>query len=310
MRYRFPSLNALRIFEAVMRRGSIRQAADELCLTPQAVSQQLKMLETTLGQKLFQRTMRSLVPTDASVTLYRHVEEGFESITTGISRIQRTPEDRQLFLYVSPYFATSYLIPNLARFTDAMPDLDLRMAVGVEMIELDDKIDAVIHWDYGGNTSFVEVPLFDDLKVLVISPALKAKIPLDKPEDLLNHTAVLPLATNSLWADVLGLLDVPARASRRTLSFHTHDAMVKAIDAGLGVGFLSYLDAVRGIERGELIAPFGVDLLQKLPPHKTPRFSLLRNRNGNPSDTLLRFVDWLLEDVCREEIVGYPSKCR
>jgi len=60
MHYRLPPLNTLRIFEAIYRHGSIRKAASELCLTPQAVSQQLKILETSLGQQLFRRTIRSL----------------------------------------------------------------------------------------------------------------------------------------------------------------------------------------------------------------------------------------------------------
>src|SRR5690606_2435957 len=62
MRYRFPPLNSLKIFEAVLRRGSIRQAAEELCLTPQAVSQQLKQLEAFVGQALFVRGVRNITP--------------------------------------------------------------------------------------------------------------------------------------------------------------------------------------------------------------------------------------------------------
>jgi len=294
-----------------MRRGSIRQAAEELCLTPQAVSQQLKQLEAHLEQALFQRNIRSLTPTQAAHTLYDHVRDGLDRFSQGISAVQTASAAQQLYLYVSPYFATEFLVPRLGQFTALFPGIDFRMAVGVDLIELDDRgMDAAIHWDYGGNGNYVETPLIDDLKVLVASPSLLERIPLNSPNDLLRHSVITSLVSNSLWQDTLDLLHVKERPTQPVMLLHTHAAMMEAILAGLGVGFISYADAVREIAAGRLIAPYGIDLLKQLPLEKTPRFTLLIKPDRKHSPLLKQFAAWLLDYVCTDDIAGYPSKCR
>ncbi|MBV7486511.1 LysR substrate-binding domain-containing protein [Bordetella sp. BOR01] len=311
MRYRLPPLNTLRIFEAIMRRGSIRQAAEELCLTPQAVSQQLKQLEAHLEQPLFQRNIRSLTPTQAANTLHAHVQGGLDRFADGVNAIQTSRATQQLYLYVSPYFATEFLVPKLGNFTASHPNIDFRMAVGVDLVELDERgMDAAIHWDYGGNTEYVETPLIDDLKVLVATPGLLERLPLRTPADLLKHSVVTSLVANTLWDDTLDLLGVPERASQPLLLLHTHAAMMEAVLAGLGVGFISYADAVREVGAGRLVSPYGMDLLKQLPAKKMPRFSLLIKPDRKNSPLLQQFARWLLDYVCAEAVVGYASQCR
>jgi len=304
-------LNSLRIFEAVMRHGSIRQAAGELCLTPQAVSQQLKQLEAHLEQQLFQRDVRSLKPTAAAHTFYMHVRDGLDRFADGVQAVQVSPERPRLSLYVSPYFATEFLVPRLGQFTAATPDLDLRMAVGVEPVDLDaQNLDAAIHWHYQAPAGFAEVPLLDDLKVLVATPSLLERQPVDTPRDLLSHNVISSLVANSLWEDTLNLLDVHERSTQSIMRLHTHAAMMEAVLAGLGVGFISYADAVRGVAAGRLVAPFGMDLLKRLAPRQMPRFSLLVRPDQHYSPVLRQFTRWLLEDVCTEAVTGYVSTCR
>ncbi|MFC4277194.1 LysR substrate-binding domain-containing protein [Achromobacter aloeverae] len=311
MRYRLPPLNTLRIFEAVMRHGSIRQAAGELCLTPQAVSLQLKQLESHLDQQLFQRTARSLTPTAAATQFYKHVRDGLDRFADGVDAIQPAPAKQRLYLYVSPYFATEFLVPRLGRFTSSVPDIDVRMAIGVELDEFNHKgLEAAIHWSYGATPDFVETPLVDDLKVLVATPRLLERLPVQTPEDLLKHSVVVPLVANSLWEDTLKLLGVTQRASQPIMMLHTHAAMMEAVLADLGVGFISYADAVRGVDAGRLVAPFGMDLLKQLPAGRIPRFSLLVRPDRRHSPILMQFTRWLLDEVCTEGVAGYASKCR
>ncbi len=311
MRYRLPPLNTLRIFEAVMRHGSIRQAAGELCLTPQAVSLQLKQLESHLEQQLFQRSARSLTPTAAARQFYKHVRDGLDRFTEGVEAIQPEPAKQRLYLYVSPYFATEFLVPRLGRFTASVPDIDVRMAIGVELDEFNNKgLEAAIHWSYGAPPDFVETPLIDDLKVLVATPSLLQRLPVKEPRDLLKHSIVTPLVANSLWEDTLKLLGVQERPSQPIMMLHTHAAMMEAVLADLGMGFISYADAVRGVHAGRLVAPFGMDLLKQLPVGHIPRFSLLVRPDRGHSPILMQFTRWLLEEVCTEAVVGYPSACR
>jgi len=311
LRYRLPPLNTLRIFEAVMRHGSIRQAAAELCLTPQAVSLQLKQLESYLDQQLFLRSARSLTPTAAASRFHDYVREGLDRFAIGVRAIQPAPAKQLFSLYVSPYFATEFLVPRLGQFTSMVPDIDVRMAIGVDLDEFGSKnVEAAIHWNYGASPDFIETPLIDDLKVLVATPSLLASIPINEPRDLLKHSVVTPLVANSLWEDTLKLLGVHERPTHPIMMLHTHAAMMEAVLANLGVGFISYADAVREIDVGRLVAPFGTGLLQQLPAGHMPHFSLLVKPDRSHSPILSLFTRWLLDEVCTEEVVGYPSKCR
>jgi len=309
MHYRLPPLNTLRVFEAIHRHGSIRRAAAELCLTPQAISQQLKILESSLGQQLFKRSIRSLASTEAADRLYGFVKSGLDQFAAGVIEVTGKPTKQSLYLHVSPYFATHYLVRNLGNFTANFPELEFRMSVGVEMVDLDHQgIDAAIHWGYGGSTTLTEIPLIDDLKVLAASPSLLAQKPINTREDLLQHNLVLPLAKNSLWPDLLEMLGLEVQENRPVLRLHTHDAMLEATLAGLGIGFVSYLDAVKHIEAGQLVAPLGLDLLRHLPLEKTPRFFLCVKEGRPISPVLKLFIEWLREYVCQPEVIGYEPR--
>lgn len=307
MRHRLPPLNTLRVFEAIYRRGSIRQAADELCLTPQAISQQLKILEASLGHELFDRGVRSLTPTEAAQLLYEPIKRGFETLTQGVQAVTSRGTRKTLFLHVSPYFATHYLIRNLGNFTAEFPEVDVRMSMGVEMPDLQG-IDAAIQWGYGGVPHLSETPLVEDLKVLVAAPSLMAKSPLSQPQDLLRHNLVLPLAKNTLWHDTLELLGVEEGSKQPVLQFHTHDAMLEATLAGLGVSFVSYLDALSHIDAGHLVAPFGAELLVQLPLERTPRFFLYTRPERRDNPLIKRFAEWVQEYVCQPEVIGFRSR--
>ncbi|MDQ2140857.1 LysR substrate-binding domain-containing protein [Alcaligenaceae bacterium C4P045] len=311
MRYRFPPLNSLKIFEAVLRRGSIRQAAEELCLTPQAVSQQLKQLEAFVGQALFVRGVRNITPTKAATALGERVRHAFDEIAEGLSATRHAQGEKSLRLYVSPYFATTYLVPNLRAFTERYAGMKLNMGVGVEMIDLDANtdVDAIIHWTYGAGKDLIETPLIEDRKVLAVSTELASRMPVRTPQDVLTHMLVVPTVANHLWEDTFRLLGLADHALPPVMAFSSHAAMLEATLAGLGVGLVSHKDALKEIASGRLIAPFGVDLLAGLSYEQTPRFSLFHRKESANLDVITDFKDWLLDAVCRDDVIGYPSRC-
>ena len=312
MPLQLPPLSSLRVFEVIMRRGSIRQAADELCLTPQALSQRLKLLESHLGQPLFERGASHLVPTLAANVLIGHVREGLDAFQRGLGDIQRYSATQRLAVRASPYFATQYLAPSLGKLTASMPNIDFQMSVGIDLVEPDGKeIDATIIWGYGGNKKFIEVPLVDDLKVVVVAPSLMRKTPIVTVKDIQAHPVVLPSkAAWYLWAEALQLLDIQARADQKMVCMETNASTVEAVCAGAGVGLVSYAIAVAKIAEGALMAPFGLELLQQLPEAKTPRFSILYEERHAARSVVDAFTQWLLADVCSEAAMGFRSKCR
>ena len=112
---RLPPLNALRVFHAVAQHKSFRQAADELLVTPQAVGQQIKLLEDTLQVTLFERKGRSIELTESAILLSHYIKAGFEEFSEGVRRVTKSAYRDRINLNASPYFATSdYPLPRLS----------------------------------------------------------------------------------------------------------------------------------------------------------------------------------------------------
>jgi LysR family glycine cleavage system transcriptional activator len=130
---RLPPLNALRVFWVVMRKGSFRAAADDLLVTPQAVSQQIKLLEDILAVPPFEPKARIVLPTEPAILLSHYVQAGFDEFTEGVNRVTKSTRRSRININVSPYFATRLLIERLERFRNKMPAADLRPTAKVEM---------------------------------------------------------------------------------------------------------------------------------------------------------------------------------
>src|SRR5690242_9896824 len=118
---RLPSLNAVKAFEAAARSKSFTRAAEELFVTPGAVSQQVKALETELGLKLFHRERQRLVITAAGREYLVVIREALDQIALGTERLVRRQHAGVLTVSVSPDFAAKWLVNRLGRFAEALP---------------------------------------------------------------------------------------------------------------------------------------------------------------------------------------------
>ncbi|GAB2819653.1 LysR substrate-binding domain-containing protein [Comamonas piscis] len=310
MKYKLPPLQPLRVFESIYRHGSIRKAADELCLTPQAASQQLKQLESVLELQLFERGTRGLLASADAQTLYHYVEQGLDALSQGLEAVRANQREAKFHIQVSPYFATQYLIRSLPSFTKDYPALDLRISIGVEMPSFDaSDLDAAIVWGYGGVDDLDETPLLEDLKVIVATPQLLAEHPVLNAQDLHHHRLISPLSHNSLWQDIYAMLALqPGDKHVSPMLLHTHDAMLQAVLSGQGVGLLSYVDALSYIHSGKLLAPFGPELLRQLPMAQTPKFHLYTRRGGGEGAIQASFRQWLLGKLRSSDFIGYETR--
>ena len=310
MKYKLPPLQPLRVFESIYRHGSIRKAADELCLTPQAASQQLKQLESVLEVQLFERGTRGLLASADAQTLYPYVEQGLDALSQGLEAVRAKQRDAKFHIQVSPYFATQYLIRSLPSFTKDYPALDLRISIGVELPSFDaSDLDAAIVWGYGGVDHLDETPLLEDLKVIVATPQLLAEHPVETAQDLHQHRLISPLSHNSLWQDIYAMLGLePGDKHVNPMLLHTHDAMLQAVLSGQGVGLLSYVDALSYIHSGKLLAPFGTELLRELAMDKTPKFHLYSRRGAGERSIQASFKQWILSQLSSMAYIGYESR--
>jgi LysR family transcriptional regulator, glycine cleavage system transcriptional activator len=253
-------LTALRAFEAAGRTGSFRLAADDLGLTPSAVSHAIRGLERDLGALLFEREGRSIRLTPEGETLMRHVERGFGELQLGIGSVaSRRPQ--LLKLHSAPSFAAQWLVPRLGRLLQDCPGLELRIAAGTDYTKfLADEFDADIvygappaeFFGAAGHPGILVLPLGTETVTPLCSPSLAAAI--RTPRDLFGQ----PLIESDnkrvrwpAWFAANGLAAPPPRGPRFDRSFIS----LSAAADGLGVALESTLLAERELESGRLVQP-------------------------------------------------------
>ena len=298
-RFRLPPLNALKAFHAAARHGSIRGAADELLVTPQAVSQQIKLLEDTLQVTLFERRGRTIEPTDAAVLLARYVEAGFEELAEGVRRVTTKKYQNRITLNVSPYFATRYLLPRLEIFRESVPQSDLRLTTMVETPDFKrDDIDVAVQWGYGDWGDLDAVLLIKDHKTICCTPELADQI--RSPQDLAHQQLLHPVLQNTLWSDAMRFLGVDLPEASSELAFHDAATMRRATLSGMGVGLISRADAKRDVRAGDLVAPLGEDLLLDMPPDQVPGFYLVLPRAHRRVSGVANFCDWITQQTWQD----------
>ncbi|MDB5659265.1 MAG: lysR [Cypionkella sp.] len=292
--FRLPPLNALRVFQTVVRQRSFRGAADELSVTPQAVSQQIKLLEDTLGLELFARKGRAIEPNEQAILLAHYVQAGFDEFAEGVRRVTKLGQRNRINLNASPYFATRFLLDRLAGFREIMPGADLRLTTMVELPDfVADDVDVAIQWGFGTWTQFDQVLLLRDIKVICCTPTLAQS--LHAPADL-RAVPLLHSVLADLWAPVLTHLGVVGAIAQSAFRFQDAATMRRATLAGLGVGLLSTIDADEDLASGKLVAPFGRDVMAAMPETQTPGFYLVLPKAHRRVKSIAAFCDWVAHE--------------
>lgn len=288
-----PPLNALRAFDAVMRARSFRAAADDLRVSPQAVSQQVRHLEQVLGVTLFERRNRAVEPTEAAVLLAHHVAAGFAEFAEGVSRVTGARRRERINLNVSPWFATHYLLPRLSGFRDLAPQADLRLTTMVDLPDFGrDEVDVAIQWGFGAWPEREVHLLVRDPKIICCRPEIGARIA--GPADLAGMTLLHSVASAGLWPVALRHLGVRAPVAAGDVAFQDAETMRRATLAGLGVGLVSRLDALADLRAGRLVAPLGEEALAGLPEAEVPGFYLVLPRAHRRVRLIAVFCGWIL----------------
>ncbi len=263
-------LTALRAFESAGRNLSFIKAAEELFVTPAAISQQIKRLETYVGLALFRRLPRGLLLTDAGQELLRDTSAAFAILDSGLENLQANEQSGAVTLSVAPMFATKWLVPRLQHFERRYPDIDLRISSSLDTIDFKrDSFDAAVRLGSGNYPGLVADKLFDVSLLPMCSPALLRTISAEDGHHALSQMVLLhndsmtfdPNAPDwRRWLSTAGLQDInPGRGPRFEQPDH---AIQAAIDgAGAVLGWLSLarddIDAGRLTPLSDLSLPLG-----------------------------------------------------
>jgi LysR family glycine cleavage system transcriptional activator len=297
MPHPFPPLNALRAFEAIARNLSFSKAADELHVTPAALSHQIRGLEGQLGVALFHRRTRRIELTDAGRLIYPGLHAGFESMREAVARLDRSREDRFLVISATPGLTAKWLVPRLWRFLAAHPHVDARISASMGYADFaSDGVDVAIRLSNGVHSGLKAEKLFDDSVLPLCSPRLIEE-GLRRLDDLARFTLIhyeIPLSAPSppLWAEWLKVAGATGVDATRGLRLNASDHALDAAVAGAGVALSYKLIATDDVRSGRLVIPFGPEL-----PLTERAYHFVYPRGHETRPNIRAFRDWIFAEM-------------
>lgn len=297
---RSPPTRSLRVFCVAARHRSFKFAADELCLTPSAVSHQMKELEATLGTRLFERRPRSLELTRAGAALVEEIEPLLEALDRSVAQIARGGGRRSLRLVLPPFFASELLIPRLGAFCLRHPGIDIQIdshdprpaahpaSADVSVLLLDSEpqglqctrlfplsLTAVCAPQHLRAVAQLGSAVFAELTLVVHKPAAGAW---------------------SAWAQEVGI--APAEPAS-VLELDTMHAVVRAAERGVGVALVPTAHCADGLRSGALVRIFAVEL------HTADSYYLVSRAKDGDKPEVRALTEWMLEQFHPEAMSAH-----
>jgi DNA-binding transcriptional LysR family regulator len=288
---RIPPIQCLLTFEALARLRSVTQAAEELFVTPSAVSHRVKQLEQIIGTKLFGRADFSLT-TEGSEYL-AHVREGLATLQKfpGTAGQSANPGKRKLRLAVTPTFSRSILIPRLRQFTEAYPEIELTLQVSIPLLDVvAEDADLMVRFGTGRYADVEHVCLLQDEVTPLASPAyVREHGPFEAPEDLEGEALLRsPLEPWRTWF-AANQQDWPEPLEGS--QFNDVGLMCDAAAAGMGVALVRIKLGAPWLDNGSLVR-----LYERNVP--SPHAHYLCWRTGMMDRwECAAFADWLRKSV-------------
>lgn len=303
-----PPLNALRAFEAAGRHLSFTRAAEELSVTPAAVSHQVNTLEQYLGVRLFRRHPRGLLLTEVGQRALPGVSTGFDRFAEAMSGLRSLDSEQPLRISVTPSLASRWLVPRLEDFRTAHPGIEVRIDAGEQLSDLRrDDVDVGLRYGTGQYPG-MHVECIGTQRVFpVCSPWLaQGDKPLREPADLRQHTLIHvdwvrgDMAAPA-WRDWLKTAGVAGKVDYRAGPRFTHHSMsLQSALAGHGVALGSTLLVIDDLAAGRLVAPFDLALEEQ----NCYYFVCLPESMSNPR--VQAFREWIFAELAqyRDVVAG------
>ncbi|CAN7248606.1 transcriptional regulator GcvA [Mesorhizobium sp. LjRoot246] len=298
-----PGTRALRTLEAAARHLNFTRAADELGLTPAAVSHQVKEIEDQLGLVLFTRTSRTIRLTEAGTVLFEASTDALDLLGRAVSRAQKLTRGTALLkVTLDAQFASKWLMRRVDDFRKHHPSIELRFDIAYEVrdFELDD-IDVGIRFGAGKYPGLRAHRLFDNILIPVCSPSLLTSgPPLREPRDLFNHTLAhiewsrqgVTWPNWRMWMAAAGVNDFDD--SRTVVFKNSTDAVQAALD-GNAVALADFAMVANDLSQGRLVQPFELGL------RVAPEFAyfLVYPESTADDPRIVAFREWILEEVAK-----------
>jgi LysR family glycine cleavage system transcriptional activator len=310
--YKMPPLNALRAFEAAARHLSLTKAAQELHVSPGAVSHQIRALEALLGIELFERRVRAIALTPAARLLYPGVQNGFLQIQEAVAGLRDVANERVLVVSTPPGLTAKWLAKRLYRFASAHPEIDVRISSTLANANFTtDGVDVAVR--------HLAVRPADDPALLVERLVELSLVPVCSPRLFEQHgsprtadaLARLPLihddslvsrAKIPTWSDWFRAAGAPAIEIGRGLHFNSSDHALDAAGEGAGVLLAHDLLAYDDLRTGRLMIPIAL-------PIKSGRgYHVVCPKHRSSAPQVRAFRDWVKQEAAALDWATIPGK--
>jgi LysR family glycine cleavage system transcriptional activator len=290
MATRIPPVHALSAFEAAARHGSFALAAEELCITPSALSHRIRLLEEFVGERLFLRDGRNVGLSEFGRRYLDVVRQALRTLTDFPMPRRAASVQPRVKLTLPPTFARYLLVPRLASFAEQHPDIALEIYLSVPLYDLSlAESDLEVRFGPGKYPNLQCEKLFSEPTFAVTSPSYLKKIePLDKPEDLQKATLLRSaLEPWQPWFEATGL-DWPEPSTG--LRVDDLGLLLEMVKHGHGVGLTREHFARDMIARGEIVRLF--DMKTATPPHA---YYVVYEKQVTERPEVVTFLQWLHE---------------
>jgi LysR family glycine cleavage system transcriptional activator len=295
-----PALAALRAFEAAARLGSVRRAAEELHVTPAAVTQQIRALEADLGLPLVQKRGNALELTEAGLRGKDPLINAFRQMQQAVERMRHRTPPRRLRLSVEPAFAVNWLISRLPRYRELPNALDVLLDPTKSVVDLDaNEADLAIRFGRGQYPGLESIDLFEDEIVPVCSPDYLKEHPIAKPKDLLQHR-LLRLDWSSreglwpdwpAWLEAAGVSGYDGEARKSDITVPDSTLLLRAAVDSQGVALGQNSLVVDYLKSKQLVAPLPKRLKTGF------RYHLVYPVGADQRPEIALFRDWILSEA-------------
>lgn len=254
----FPSLPALRVFAAAGRHLSFTRAAEELHVTPAAVSHQVRALEEQLGTPLFERSTRRLALTAAGRRLLPAAVDAFAQLEEALDDLRRG--EAVLSITTTPSFGTRWLAPRLGRFIERHPRLEIVIRhTNVSLDLARESLDCALRWGAGRWPGLEARLVVGSPMSPVAAPGYAARLRLDGPGDI-GRAALLHFDCREEWTEWLLRAGLDAGLARGGMVFDDENAMIQAALAGQGIALVAAAVVEGDVAAGRLAPVFGLPL--------------------------------------------------
>jgi len=289
---KLPNLAALRAFEAAARHESFSRAADEIHVTPGAVSHQIRALEEELGLQLFTRNGKRIAVTDSGQRFAASIRKALGEIAASADALREQSRQQRLVVSSPPSFASRWLAPRLWKFVDRHPGIEVVLQSSSHLNDLArDGIDVGVRFGLGHYPGLKSEMVMEDFYYPVASPHYRqGRLP-SSPQQLRDCTLLRMDGLQESWLPWFALagLDLPDPAGG--LVTEDSSLTLRAAADGAGVALTRHAIASQEIAAGELVRLFDIAL------RSDRAYYFVTVPNASPKPQVRHFRDWLEEEI-------------